>query len=394
MNYRRKEYYLLEERMRPNGPNRIQMVLGPRQVGKTTLVLQWLRTVQEPNNLRYFTGDAQIGGSWIEGAWNAARIASRADQATQYLVLDEIQKTTRWSEVVKRLWDEDRAQGVDVRVVLLGSAQLLLDKGLTESLAGRSERIHLSHWRFNEMNEAFGLSAEEYVWFGGYPGAMDYWTDESRWKAYVRESLVETAITQDVLMMHRVLKPALLRQTFEMALHYAGQTLSINKMVGQLQDAGNTTTLSEYLNLLNQARLIAPLHKYAGAYVRKRASSPTFHLYNPAIRNAYRPGGRLDLRNAPSLWGRAVEIAVGAHLLSYQSPEFEVTTWREGDFEVDFVVKTPRGLFALEVKSGRDKASGLTRFQEQFNPTRTLLVGPGGIPWQDFLRLEPADWAV
>jgi len=270
----------------------LQVVAGPRQVGKTTLVRQALASLRALPDQRAIAQHSVSadnpglqGASWLSTQWETARaLATQAGSCV--LVLDEVQKISRWTDEVKRLWDEDTAAARDIRVVVLGSATLLISRGLTESLAGRFEMTRLGHWRFNEMREAFDFSLEQYIFYGGYPGAAPLIGDESRWAAYVRDALIETTIAKDVLLMAPVQKPALLRRLFDLACRYSGQMLSYQKMMGQLTDAGNTTTLAHYLELLEGAGMVCGLQKYAGQALRQRASSPKLQVFNTALMGA------------------------------------------------------------------------------------------------------------
>lgn len=253
----------------------IQVVAGPRQVGKTTLVQQ----IAKVSGLvfRYASADEPTlrGGEWIAQQWDAARLEARdAGRRGALLVLDEIQKISGWSEAVKRLWDADTRHHVPLKVILLGSAPLLIQRGLTESLAGRFEVLHLPHWSYAEMRAAFGWTLDQYVFYGGYPGAAPLVKEPERWARYVKDALIETTISRDVLLLTRVDKPALLRRLFELGCAYSGQVLSYQKMLGQLQDAGNTTTLAHYLELLSGAGMIAGLQKFSLGVTRQRGSSP------------------------------------------------------------------------------------------------------------------------
>lgn len=371
----------------------IQMVTGARQVGKTTLVQQVLERAGVP--VRYASADEPTlrGPDWVATQWEAARREVRESGAI--LALDEVQKALGWAESVKRLWDEDTRARRDLEVVLLGSAPLLVQQGLTESLAGRFEVVHLPHWSFSEMRTAFGFSLEQYVVFGGYPGAAPLAGEPGRWRRYILDALVETTIARDVLLLTRVDKPALLRRLFELSCRYSGQVLSYNKMLGQLQDAGNTTTLAHYLDLLAAAGLVTGLPKYSGSAVRLRASSPKLQVLNTALMSAQsevRPEAVTADRHA---WARLVESAVGAHLANAAAAgACEVFYWRQGNREVDFVVRAGRAVTAIEVKSGRsrDGLPGLVAFAETFQPARRLLVGGDGIPVEEFLERPVAHW--
>lgn len=391
--YQRPQAATLASRLRE--PRRlIQVVAGPRQVGKSTLVQQVTANLNVP--VRHASADEPTlrGAEWIGQQWEAARLEA-TDQHGAVLVLDEIQKIPAWSETVKRLWDEDTRSRRPLRVVLLGSAPLLIAQGLTESLAGRFETIPLSHWSLAEMQAAFGWSVEQFVFYGGYPGAAPLIGDPPRWSRYILDSLIETSISRDVLLLTRVDKPALLRRLFELACRYSGQVLSYTKMLGQLQDAGNTTTLAHYLELLAGAGMVCGLPKYAGDTARSRGSSPKLQVLNTALMTAT---GELTLETARAdteFWGRLVESAVGAHLANAAlRGECALHYWREGNKEVDFIVKSGRRLTAIEVKSGRSPTvhAGTQAFVEAFKPQRTLLVGGDGIALEDFLSRPVAHW--
>ena len=280
---------------------------------------------------------------------------------------------------------------MNLRVFLLGSAPLLVQRGLGESLAGRFELIRFPHWSFAEMRGAFGWDLSRYLFFGGYPGAAPLAGDVSRWRAYVLDSLVETSISRDVLLMTRVDKPALLRQLFRLACDYSGQVLSYNKMLGQLQDAGNTTTLSHYLELLGGAGLVAGIPKYSGSKVRQRGSSPKLLVLNTALMSATSGVSYDDAKRDPNLWGRLVESAVGAHL---KGGVDDLYYWRDGNVEADWVARRAESVVAFEVTSGRRKDSlpGLAAFAKEHAPAPTLLVGGQGIPVEEFLLSDPARW--
>ncbi len=371
----------------------IQVVAGPRQVGKTTLVEQVVEGLRTPVVFASADEPTLRGPEWIAQQWEAARLALGREGAV--LVLDEVQKATGWAESVKRLWDEDTRRKRPLKVVLLGSAPLLIQRGLSESLAGRFEVIHLPHWTLGEMRAAFGFSPEQYLFFGGYPGAAPLAEDLDRWVRYIRDALIETTIARDVLLLARVDKPALLRRLFELGCRYSGQVLSYTKMLGQLQDAGNTTTLAHYLDLLGAAGMLTGLSKYAGQTVRSRGSSPKLQVMNTALVTAQSGLTPTEARTDPEFWGRLVESAVGAHLANAAAAgACEVFYWRERNREVDFVVKSGRMLVAIEVKSGRARESlpGIAAFAEAFKPKRTLLVGGDGIPVEEFLSRPVEHW--
>jgi len=370
----------------------IQVITGPRQVGKTTLVLQFLGQYQQPYH--FVSADAVMGAGeiWISQQWETARMKWRQVKSGEFLlVFDEIQKAGDWSEAVKKEWDDDTLTGKPIKVILLGSSRLLIQQGLTESLGGRFELIHMSHWSFKEMQEAFGWDENRYVWFGGYPGSTSLADDEERWRSYIRDSIIETSISRDILMLTRVNKPALMKRLFELGCLYSGQILSYTKILWQLTDAGNTTTLSHYLELLDTAGLLAGLEKFSGTALRQRSSSPKFQVYNNALITAYHSETFHQATVNPSLRGRMVESAVGAHLLNHAMEEnFDVFYWRQGNYEVDFVIAKNNRVVALEVKSSTFSGlKGIRAFAGLFHPVRTLLIGSGGLPWQQFLTLDP-----
>lgn len=374
----------------------LQIVAGARQVGKTTLVQQVLDRLDVPSV--FVSADEPTVGdtAWLSAQWERARLtASETDSASVVLALDEVQKIPGWSETVKRLWDEDSRARRPLKVVLLGSAPLLMQQGLTESLAGRFENLHVPHWSYAEMQEAFGFSLEQYLYFGGYPGAAPLVKDPQRWRRYLLDSLIETTIARDVLLMTRVDKPALLRRLFELGCRYSGQVLSYTKMLGQLQDAGNATTLAHYLELLGGAGMLTGLQKYAGKAVRQRGSSPKLQVLNTALMTAQSGLSPDEARTDREFRGRLVESAVGAHLANAAAGgECELFYWRERSQEVDFVVRVGRAVIAIEVKSGRapDAFPGLGAFAEAFKPKRTLLVGGDGISLEEFLTRPVQHW--
>ena len=310
------------------------------------------------------------------------------------LVFDEIQKIPNWSETVKGLWDADRHEGLPLHVVVLGSAPLLMQRGLSESMLGRFETIRLPHWSFAEMYEAFGFDLDRYIYFGGYPGAASLIQEQRRWREYILGSIIEPNIERDILAMERVDKPALLKRLFEFGAEISGQILAYDKMLGQIQDAGNTTTLARYLDLLSKAGLLTGLGKYAGGMYRRRASSPKLNVLNTALMSVHSGYTFEEAKADRSFWGRLVESAVGAHLFNTGTPEVRLHYWRERSLEVDFVLEHGRKLVALEVKSGprRGKTVGLDEFTTRFSPQRSLLVGEGGIPIAEFLSAHAMDW--
>lgn len=371
----------------------IQVVIGPRQVGKTTAVQQLLERLKQRSHVAAADTALPPGPEWVESHWSLARSLPSTTDSPAILVLDEIQKVRGWSEVVKRLWDQTRRERHPMRVILLGSSSLLLQRGLVESLAGRFLLHRCPHWSWTECHQAFGWDLGRWLFFGGYPGAAVFADDEPLWKRYVADSLVEPAIARDVLQLQTVHKPSLLRHLFAFAAAFPAQIISYNKMLGQLQDVGNTTTLAHYLKLLETAFLVSGLELYSAGRGRRRGSSPKLIVWNSALIHALSPWSSAAARMDGAWWGRVVENAVGAHLLNHLSePTWQVTYWREGDLEVDFVVTQGREVWALEVKSGRPgRLSGLAAFRARYPGSHSLLIGGHGIPLEGFLASSPAE---
>ncbi|MBS0286135.1 MAG: ATP-binding protein [Proteobacteria bacterium] len=373
----------------------IQVIAGPRQVGKTTLIKKLLSEIKIPTH--YASADLPTLQDipWIEQQWEIGRHKAKAANNSALLVLDEIQKIPNWSEKVKSLWDQDSFDDIPLKVVILGSSPLLIQRGLTESLAGRFETIHMTHWSYEEMKDAFGWDLNQYIYFGGYPGSADLIRDELRWQDYINQSLIETSISRDILLMTRVDKPALLRRVFELGCFYSSQILSYQKMLGQLSDAGNATTLAHYLTLLSGAGMLTGLNKFSGKIVLQKASSPKFQVYNTALMSAQKQKSyQIALEDQP-YWGRLVESAVGAFLINESLKyKFEVFYWRERNKEVDFILQKGDKIIAIEVKSGlNNKAtSGSLDFQKKYHPNKMLLIGKGGIALEDFFCTHIEHW--
>lgn len=392
MTYRRQQFSHLNNRLSEQR-RFIQVVAGPRQVGKTTLVQQVCEAAGLPVQFASADEPTLRGPEWIAQQWEIARL--RQEGRGSILVLDEVQKIDGWSETVKRLWDEDSRREVVLKVVLLGSSPLLIQRGLSESLAGRFEVLALPHWSADEMRQAFGWSVEQSIFYGGYPGAAALIGDHDRWVRYVRDALIETTLSRDVLLLSRVDKPALLRRVFDLGCRYSGQILSYTKMIGQLQDAGNTTTLAHYLELLSAAGMVTGIPKFAGEVVRSRGSSPKLQVLDTALFSAL-AGYRFDEAQADrEHWGRLTESAVGAHLANAAASGLcELFYWRERNREVDFVLRAGRRLIAIEVKSGRAPGvlPGMQAFNAAFKPDRMLLVGGDGIAVEEFLGTPLERW--
>ncbi len=374
----------------------IQVLLGPRQVGKTTLALHAAETLDKP--CHYISADTATLQelTWIEQQWEVAR--QKIDtQKGGLLIIDEVQKIPHWSELIKSLWDQDSRNLVNLSVLILGSSPWLMQKGMSESLAGRFEMIPVTHWSFAEMRTSFNWSLDQYLYFGGYPGAAALADIENpqRWINYINDSLIEMTLSRDILLMTQINKPVLLRRLFQLGCIYSGQILSFSKMLGELHDAGNTTTLAHYLDLLSGAGLLAGIQKFASQPVRQKSSSPKFSVYNTALMTGQSSKTFKQAKSDPSFWGHLVESAVGAHLLNQaRGTQIDVFYWREKNAEVDFILRRRRSLIAIEVKSNRDSLqhSGMDLFVASYKPDKVLLVGDAGIPLEQFLTTSISHW--
>lgn len=411
-NFQRDQVNTLMGRL-GEAPQQIIALFGPRQTGKTTIVRQALRqidlrsryvSVDEPDSYERRAFPDTVASTfppkpvrdtmWLVRNWEEARREAERFGRVFVLAIDEIQKIPQWSDTVKGLWDADRARNCPLHVVILGSAPLLMQSGLSESLAGRFEPIDVSHWSFDEMTEGFNFDLERYLYFGGYPGSARFARNLDRWRNYIMGALIEPNIERDILGMTRVDKPVLLKQVFESGAAYSGQILSYTKMLGQLQDAGNTTTLARYLDLLSSAGLVAGLPKYSNRPYRRRASSPKLIVLNTALMTAG-SGYSFDEALADrTFWGRIFESAVGAHLFNTASRDTRLYYWREGSHEVDFVLQRGPRIIAIEVKSGTKPPTlrGMAMFKQRFRPYRSLLVGEGGIGLNEFLSVPANYW--
>lgn len=388
--YKRTEYKtimnrLLEER------KFIQVVMGPRQVGKSTVVKQVLKDIDIPYQFYSADNVPATNSAWISDCWSAVRsLKENKGWNDVILVIDEIQKIANWSEVVKKEWDNDTFHDYNIKVLLLGCSRVLLEKGLSESLAGRFEEIRMSHWSYIEMKDCFGFTLDKYIYFGGYPGAATLIDDEERFNHYIQSSIIEATINKDILMDTPISKPALLRQTFELGAAYSGELLSLNKMLGSLQDAGNTVTLTGYINLLKESGLLCGLQKYSIDNARRKASIPKLQVYNNALKTVYSPINFEQAIIDRKTWGRIFESNIGAYLVSQSFiHHFDVFYWRERNFEVDYVLRKNGILIAIEVKSNAEKRTeGLEKFRQLFNPKSAFIIGDGGISAEDFFTMD------
>lgn len=392
MAYIHTNYHTLTSRLK-EPRHFIQVLMGPRQVGKTTVVKQVVKDINIPYSLFSADNTPTNDSTWISTVWSTARSIMKGRGYKDYiLVIDEIQKIANWSEAVKKEWDYDTWNDIELKVILLGSSRVMLEKGLSESLAGRYEEIRMSHWRYNEMKDAFGMSLKEYIYYGGYPGAAGLIKDPDRWTAYISSSIVDATINKDILNDTIITKPALLRQVFELGASYSSQELSLTKMLGQLNDAGNTTTVANYLKILSDSGMLCALQKFSNDQARKRASAPKFQVYNNALHSLYAFNTLEELALLPKQWGRHFESAIGAHLASFAFTErYNLYYWRDNNMEVDYILQKNGKLIAIEVKSNNEShTAGLDAFNQRFHPQSTIIIGQSGMSAEDFLSISPS----
>ena len=388
--YKRTEYQLIKNRLQEQRKF-IQVVMGARQIGKSTVVKQVLKDLDAPYQLFSADNVPATNSAWISNCWAAVRSLKESKELESIiLIIDEIQKIANWSEVVKKEWDDDTFHDRDIKVLLLGSSRVLLEKGLSESLAGRFEEIRMSHWSYLEMKECFGFSLDQYLFYGGYPGVASLIDDDDRFQQYIQSSIIEATINKDILMDTPISKPALLRQTFELGAAYSGGLLSLNKMLGSLQDAGNTATLAGYINLLNESGLLCGLQKFSIDTARRKASIPKLQVYNNALKMVYSPFTFEQAILDRKAWGHIFESGIGAYIVSQAfTHRFEVFYWRERNDEVDFVLRKKGSVVAIEVKSNAEKRTeGLEKFRQLFNPQSSFIIGDGGVSAEDFFSMD------
>lgn len=388
--YKRSVYETIRKRLEE--PRRfVQVIMGPRQIGKSTVVKQVLDDCGKPFLLYSADTIPSTSSTWISECWNTARLQMRIRQDEEtIIVIDEIQKLKNWSEYVKKEWDADSLNHINLKVILLGSSRVLLEKGLAESMMGRFEEIRMGHWSYLEMRDAFGMTLEQYIYYGGYPGAATLIDDEERWRNYINGAIIDATINKDILMDSPVSKPALLRQTFELSVSYSGKILSLTKMLGTLQDAGNTVTLAGYLNLLGDSGLVTGLQKFSMDKARKRASIPKYQVYNNALLSVQSGMSFKEALADSKRWGQVFESAIGAFIVSEAFVHrFEVYYWRDGNDEVDFIVKKNNKVVAIEVKSNSEShTSGLERFRSMYKPAASFVVGGNGVKPETFLGMD------
>ena len=388
--YKRRHFIELKSRLLENR-NKIQVLSGPRQIGKSTLVKQVLKEIDIPYLLVSADDVSSNNSNWITETWSTARSIMKVKKYGVFiLVIDEIHKIKNWSETVKKEWDADTFNDLELRVVILGSSRLLIRDGLTESLTGRYELIRMSHWSYDEMRDAFGFDLEHYIYYGGYPGGVSLINNERRWRQYMKDSIIAPAIEKDILMTKVVYKPQLMRQLFDIGCTYSGEEISLTKLLGQLQDAGNVTTLANYMTTLNESRLLCGMQKYANDNARKYNSIPKMMVYNTALLSALSNSNFEKTLTTPKVWGRWVESAIGSYLLNKADElDFKLYYWRENNNEVDFVLEQNKQCIAIEVKSGkRTINNGISIFSNKFQPRHSFIVGSDGFPVEEFLTLD------
>jgi len=354
----------------------IQVIIGPRQVGKTTGVLDYLKE-KDPTETHYVSADGQVSQTpyWLEEQWTL--IHSKAPKKG-LLVIDEIQKVENWSETVKKLWDQQRTLGSKIKLVLLGSSSLDIQKGLSESLTGRYMLHRVHHWNLDESTRAYKIDLENFLIYGGYPGSYRFIKNRVNWLGYINESIINTVIGRDILNLARVKSPALFKQSFYLACSYGAQEISYNKLLGQLQSKGNVELIKHYLELFEGAFLLKQLYKYSNKKTLSRSSSPKILPLCPSL---YTTTLDADLNSEQR--GRAFEIAVGCELVRLPG---DLYYWREGKYEVDYVYSFGKKLYAIEVKSNKKRPEkSLNIFQSKFPEAKTLIVNPAN--FENFISI-------
>lgn len=390
--YQRRHLNILKSRM-AEPRRRMQIVMGPRQVGKSTLVGQFTEGISVPFDFFAADGVNRFDSSWIPNKWQQVRMRMDIHSEQEHiLIIDEVQKIRGWSEQVKKEWDEDSRSHRNLKVILLGSSRLLLQKGLEESLEGRFETIKMGYWDWQEMHEAFGFSMDEYVYFGGFPGLAPDIQDEDRWRNLMEDSIISPILTRDILEIEEIRNPALLRQVFELACIEYAKELSLTKMQGTM-NSGTVPTIKNYLDILNKSMIVQPLQNYSPSRVKEKQSVPKMQVFNNAFRNRFGTFSFDEARVDPAEWGRLVESAVGAHLANRaMTDDYELFYWRnERRQECDYVLRKGQALVAIEVKSGSvDKTIGFEKFKEQFadKVTAAFIVGPHALPLDDFFIMD------
>lgn len=408
---------LIERLTDDKAPPLIVAVTGPRQSGKTTIVQQALRKVarlglrgryvalDDPEARRQTSVSATEGAvaippsphdtDWLVSVWRRARHHAATSDRGFVLVLDEIQYVENWSTTVKGLWDADRRAGVPLRVVILGSAPWHLLTGMGESLAGRFMPLSVRHWSLSEMAEAFDYSLQEYLFYGGYPGAAPFTSGPGEWRSYIAHSILAPIFERDLLARTRVQRPSVMRQLVDVAPEYSGQIVKPEHLAGRLRGAGSARTIAHYVNLLADAGIMTGLPNYSGSAVGRASSNPKLIVLNSSLMTARSGYSFEEARSDRTFWGRIVETAVGAHLHNTLETSMHLAYWRDGHHEVDYVLFQGPHVLGIEVKSRRWRGSlpGLTAFGKRFPRAGTLLVGGrDGIPLNEFLYRPAGQW--
>ena len=390
--YKRAQLSVLESRM-AESRRTIHVVMGPRQVGKSTMIDQFVEHTSVPNSLFSADGVGKTNTDWISEKWYEVRTKMMLYGENEHiLIIDEIQKIAGWSEIVKKEWDQDTRDKRNLKVILLGSSRLLIQKGLEESLEGRYETLKMGYWEWEEMREAFGFTMEQFIYFGGFPGLAPYINDEDRWRRMMEDSIISPILNRDILDIEEIRNPSLLRQVFEIGSMYSAQEISLNKMQGVV-NSGTVPTISSYLRILDETMLVKPLYKYDNSTIKTRNSVPKMQAYNNAFRNSYCQHTFEEAVMNKVEWGRQVESAVGAYLAGRSVIDgFQLLFWRdEKKNECDYVLKKGESLIAIEVKSGHaDNIEGYLAFKNRFgrNIVNSFIVGPEGLPLEDFFKLN------
>ena len=392
MEFKRQHLSILQDRM-TEPRRRIQIVMGPRQVGKSTLVRQFTENINIPFDFLSADGVGRNDKTWIPARWQEARLKMDLyNEPEHILIIDEVQKIIGWSEQVKKEWDEDTRHNLNLKVILLGSSRVLLQKGLEESLEGRFETIKMGYWEWNEMRDAFGFTLPQYIYFGGFPGLAPDIHDEDRWRNLMEDTIVSPILTRDILEIESIRNPALLRQVFDLSCIMSAKELSLTKMQGTM-NSGTVPTIKSYLDILNQTMAVCPLEKYAPSPIKEKSSVPKMQVYNSAFRNRFGTHSFETSVTDAAEWGHLVESAVGAHLLGRSVLDhFEVLYWRnERKLECDYILRKGQSLVALEIKSGNAKdTKGFEEFKRLYAKqiTASFIVGPEGLPLEDFFTLD------
>ena len=390
--YKRAQLSVLESRM-AESRRTIHVVMGPRQVGKSTMIDQFVEHISVPYSLFSADGVGKTNTDWISEKWYEVRTKMMLYGENEHiLIIDEIQKIAGWSETVKKEWDQDTRDKRNLKVILLGSSRLLIQKGLEESLEGRYETLKMGYWEWEEMREAFGFTMEQFIYFGGFPGLAPYINDEDRWRRMMEDSIISPILNRDILDIEEIRNPSLLRQVFEIGSMYSAQEISLNKMQGVV-NSGTVPTISSYLRILDETMLVKPLYKYDNSTIKTRNSVPKMQAYNNAFRNSYCQHTFEEAVMNKVEWGRQVESAVGAYLAGRSVIDgFQLLFWRdEKKNECDYVLKKGESLRAIEVKSGHaDNIEGYLAFKNRFgrNIVNSFIVGPEGLPLEDFFKLN------